>query len=298
MSYKINAFNALELRKLVQYSFATITEVIELEKNYILIFSCNGKEGIKAVVNNKDVIKSLVTDNKLIDSIVPIINNIEETIFEGHTINSIVLLPTVSYGIDDKIHLSEIDYLVPYIDYYKDLKPENSILKFEILDYQLKEYNSCDMFTFKISDSHTSCEVKILVDNYHVTLFPELEEINSYDGAIKDFIEYMKQMYKRIDYFKSKTEKDFKKRHKLSDLDESEFWKSNLFEEMNAEILAWVIKAKEEIVKTKKKFTFSGLNFLTERVGMSQYSYMTKEELEKMKQSLLDSENYEEVSKL
>lgn len=301
MAYKLNAYNALELKKLVKYSQAKVSQIIELESSYIFVFDCDGRIGCyKAVIKKEDTIKKLLDDNKLIDSLLPIINNVEVIKVEEHDINCIVLLPFFSsLRMPEKLNLGESDYMSPMLEYYQDLKPEDSILKFEIVDYKLKEYDSNDMLTLKISDSITSIEVVFLIGSYHLIMFPEFEELQTYDpGQTKDFIEFIKVMYKRIDFFKSKTLKEFSKKHKINCWDDKEFWQTDLYDEINETILNWIKDRKSELIKTKKKFTFSGLNFLTDRIPMSRFAYLSKDELKKMKKELEENEQYEEISKI
>jgi hypothetical protein len=310
MRYKVNAHNAVELNKLVQYSYAKVTQVIELEKYYILIFDCEGRVAYyKAMVKKSPytildpascTIKKMLNENRLVDSILPVINNVEPFEFDGHKLNSIVYLPLFISGVTpDKLHLGESLNLIPQIDHFQDLKSENDIIKFDITEYKIKENGSSDMLTLKLSDAVNSCEVKLLLDGYHVTLFPEFEELSTYDNSqLRDFIEFIKIMYKRIEYFKSKVKKEMSKKHKINMWDEQEFWQTNILEEMDQEILSWIKERKEDLLKTKKIFNFSGLNFLNERLQISQLTFMTKQELEEKKDILLKEENYEEISKL
>ena len=304
MAIKLNASNALELNKLVQYSTAQVSEVLELVSNYIFVFnsSSKGPNFYKAVVKKEESIKKWLEENRLIDSIFSIINNIETIKVDEHEINCIVLLPyfgLFSTTLPEKLHLGLSKTLTPMLEYYKELKVEDDILKCEILKYDLKNGGSYDMLTLKMSNASVSYDVSFLVDNYHVILFPEFEELSTYDqGELKDLIDFIKTIYKRVEFFKSKVKKELYKKHKINCFDETEFWQTDIHQEMEDIMFSWINSNKEDISKTKKIFTASGLKFLSERLKISPTSFLTVQELEKKKKELLDSENYEEISKL
>ena len=316
MDFYFSPENIKNFKEIVSLEQCRVEAISAFNDEYTTLdlIGTSGWDNYRTIIKNSSF-KEFCNSENLLGCMFPVITNIGGDIrHKPEGINAIILIPfdkktkfLTQPKIEGKEPLKFSDFsntfhvCSEFIDEFYAVK-NSEILKFKFLNYEFNKFKDLDYLELKLADDKEEKILRILIDNYNVFTFPGLLNISNNNELISISSQLRKLMAEllisksKISFFTEKEKGPEYKKNKRNHWDEDEYWQTSLGKELEPKVVQWIKENESFVFDFREKYTFKDLDAI-DFDDKYLHSFLTKEEKEEKKKSLIDNEDYEGLKK-
>lgn len=313
MKFYFSPDNIEKLKEIVEFEMCNVGAITNFNDEYtrLELTGTGGWDSYSTIIKNS-VFSEFCEPKDLLGCVFPVITNIGSEIRNRNEGISCLILLSVdkrgkfkAQGVDEngvyknkysdfsnKCHVCS-----EFIDEFYVLKREDTI-KFKFLNYEYQKFAKIDYLELEMKDDRETRILRLLMDDYSVYTFPGILKLNQPDGLtnisqeVGKFIIELGVSKSKINIFADKIRKTEHKAQKRNDWNDEEYWQTSVNEDLKPKIKEWVKNNQEFVFDFRLKYTLKDFDCLDFGEKFL-HSFMTEEEKEQKKQTLIENEDYE-----
>lgn len=316
MEFYFSPENIQNFKEIVSLEMCKVEAISAFNEEYtaLELVGTSGWDSYKTIIKNSSFTEFCKSED-LLGCLFPVITNIGSEIRnKPESINAIILIPfdkrtkfLTQPKIEGKEPLKFSDFsntfhvCSEFIDEFYSLK-KSEILNIKFLSYESSKFKDLDYLELELSDEKEKKILRVLIDNYNIFTFPGLlnisnnNELISISSQARKFMAELLISKSKIAFFTEKEKGPEYKKNKRNNWDEDEYWQSNIGKEIQPKVIQWIKENESFVFNFREKYTFKDLDAI-DFDDKYLHSFLTKEEKEEKKKSLIDNEDYEGLEK-